>query len=184
MEVRPSQETSRPRADYKLKEPGSMGDASLTWRLSYTVILCCATFFATRYGKAVWHFLTRKSNRIPLRETSLDTRNATTASSDSSVAVSQRAYDEVHVLFLSWDGADVRFYKQLVELRKVFQDYYNYEEGDSDIEEFLIPSDDSKNALDNKLSRFLQNDGPRKLLILYYGGHGALNLGRRAVWKK
>jgi hypothetical protein len=94
-----------------------MLDTNLTRLLSYTIILCFATFFATKYGKALWHLLTgRKSNRIPLPETSLQTRNHNTARSDSLATVAQRTYDEVHVLFLSWGGADARFHKQLVEL--------------------------------------------------------------------
>jgi hypothetical protein len=125
-----------------------------------------------------------ESNDFPLPKSPQETEIHTTSRTNSSVAVKQRAYDEVHVLLLSWDGADARFYKQLVELQKVFRDYYNFEEGDSDIQEFSIPSEDSKNALDEKLSQFLEKDGPRCLLVLYYGGHGALNTQRRAVWKK
>jgi hypothetical protein len=99
---------------------------------------------------------------------------------DPSANVIPRAYEKVHVLLLSWQGADPQFHKQLDELRNVFRDYYHYDVGASDMEDFLIPSDDSKNELDAKLSLFLRNDSP-KSLILYYGGHGEMNVDRRAV---
>jgi hypothetical protein len=95
-----------------------------------------------------------------------------------------RAYEKVHVLLLSWQGADPRFHKQLDELQNVFRDYYHYDVGASDVEDFLIPSDDSKNELDAKLTLFLKKDSSNSLLILYYGGHGDMNVDRRAVWKK
>lgn len=98
--------------------------------------------------------------------------------------VNPRAYEKVHVLLLSWQGADPRFHKQLDELQNVFRDYYHYDVGASDVEDFLIPGDDSKNELDAKLSLFLQKDSSNSLLILYYGGHGDMNVDRRAVWKK
>src|SRR5450432_1904570 len=138
-----------------------MSDTDLNLRIGYIFILCYVTFFATRYGKVLWHLLTRgKSNGVPFPKSPLDTRNDTMSRRDSSVAATQRAYDEVHVLLISWDGVDACFYKELVELRKVFRDSYNFDEGDSDIEEFSIPSEDSKSALDDKLSQFLQKDGP------------------------
>jgi hypothetical protein len=155
------------------------------WSIGLTIFLCCSTLFATRYGRVVWYSILKpKPSIISPPKTSLETINDTRSSNDGSVSVSQRPYDEVHVLLISWQGADARFYKQLTELRNVFRDYYNYEEGDSTVEDFLIPSDDSKNALDDKLSEFLEKDGPRSLLILYYGGHGAINVSRRAIWKK
>jgi hypothetical protein len=157
-------------------------------RIGFALLLCCITFLARKYGRYLGQLVQRKfSNGLSTQRNPLDASNENTpiiGETDRTVTVTERAYDEVHVLLLSWQGGDVRFYNQLVELAKVFRDYYNYEEGDSTIEEFPIPSENSKNVLDEKLAQFLKNESPRSLLIIYYGGHGAVNVARRAVWKK
>jgi hypothetical protein len=157
-------------------------------RIGFALFLCGLTFLATKYGLPFAQFIQRKllaSLAVEKSASNTDLANETTAGgNDHAVISTERAYDEVHVLLLSWEGGDNRFYKELEGLARVFRDYYNYGAGGSTIEDFLIPSVNSKNVIDEKLSEFLRYEGPRKLLIIYYGGHGALNVARRAVWKK
>jgi hypothetical protein len=89
------------------------------------------------------------------------------------------SYLDVHALLLSWKDGDPAIYNQLVELKNVFKEDYNY-----NVEEWAIPPENSYHALDGKLSRFLDNDGKETLLILYYGGHGSSNSDKAAVWMR
>jgi len=157
-------------------------------RIGLALLLCCITFLAGKYGRCIGQLVQKKvSIGLSAQRNPLDVSNENApiiGETDRTITTTERAYDEVHVLLLSWQGGDVRFQIELDKLSKVFRDYYNYEEGDSTIEEFSIPSENSKNVLDEKLSQFLKNENPRSLLIIYYGGHGAVNVERRAVWKK
>lgn len=90
----------------------------------------------------------------------------------------QNDYDAVDVLFLSWKDGDTRMHEQLVKLKDVFKDIYNY-----DIEEWLIPSQNPYSSLNQYLLDYkAHHDGPRKLLILYYAGHGSLTQDQDLIW--
>ena len=86
-------------------------------------------------------------------------------------------YDEVHVLFLSWEDDLLRGSEEIAELRKVFRQSYHYS-----TEEWQIPSNRSHNKLVKHMAEFLEaHEDRRALLIVYYAGHGHLNDDRQLV---
>lgn len=87
------------------------------------------------------------------------------------------SYLNVHALLLSWKDGDKEIYKQLVALKNVLHEDYNYQ-----VEEWAIPPENPQHELDERLSLFLRKDGKETLLILYYGGHGSSNSDNAAVW--
>ncbi|RKK69806.1 hypothetical protein BFJ69_g12383 [Fusarium oxysporum] len=94
-----------------------------------------------------------------------------------STVISPKRYLDVRALFLSWKGADKAFYEQLVLLKNVLQDEYNF-----GVEDWAIPHDDPFFQLNGRLRQFLQSDDYDTLLILYYGGHGSTDTDRNALW--
>lgn len=164
--------------------------ASLTFNASIiltTIIACLLLSFLVFLGPKAAEFLASKGKSARGNGSSHVDSHPTRSEINTNgppASVNSRAYEKVHVLLLSWQGADPRFHKQLDELQNVFRDYYHYDVGASDVEDFLIPSDNSKNELDTKLSLFLRKDSSNSLLILYYGGHGNMSVDRRAIWKK
>lgn len=86
-------------------------------------------------------------------------------------------YEEVHCLFLSWEDGDEEMYKQLLELKDVFECFYNYQ-----TYEWKIPSLKAHSTLNQRLLDFMQYDKLGTLLIVYYAGYGGLDKDRDAVW--
>ena len=94
-----------------------------------------------------------------------------------------RRYAKVHVLLLRWQEDDLGTEKEINDLEEILKGLYNYE-----TERFVIPSDDSTIQLEDALNDFRRaRDGEANLLILYYGGHGALehrsDHAGRSIWK-
>jgi hypothetical protein len=91
------------------------------------------------------------------------------------------SYKEVFVqivLLLSWEGGDSLIYSQLQELHGVFREDYEFSS-----EEYFIPNKKSNRELNTKLGDFLKKyDARSHLLIIYYGGQGALDEDRHALW--
>ena len=86
-------------------------------------------------------------------------------------------YNEVHVLFLSWEDDPLGVSTEIAELRDVFRQAYHY-----GTEDWHIPSNRSHNSLVKRITDFLEAYEDRKnLLIVYYAGHGRLNDDRQLV---
>ncbi len=94
-----------------------------------------------------------------------------------------RRYRDVVVLLLRWQDDDLGTETEVTELECVFRDMYHYR-----TERYLIPSSDSATQLEYKLNDFRRAyDHESSLLILYYGGHGSLDLNKqrpsRSIWQ-
>ena len=102
---------------------------------------------------------------------------ATAAAFPNEIPGAGSRYDEVHVLFLSWEDDLLGVSKEIDELRDVFRHTYHY-----DTDEWHIPSSRSHNSLVKRTTEFLEAYEDRKnLLIVYYAGHGYLNDDRQLV---
>ena len=102
---------------------------------------------------------------------------ATAAAFPTSLPGEKSRYEEVHVLFLSWEQDSLGVSQEIAELRDVFRKAYHY-----DTEEWQIPSVRSHNSLVRRLTDFLAAYEDRKnLLIVYYAGHGRLNDDRQLI---
>ncbi|KAI1404500.1 hypothetical protein F4819DRAFT_447793 [Hypoxylon fuscum] len=98
----------------------------------------------------------------------------------------QGGYEEVQVLLLYWDKADLPFREEAVELESLFRKRYNFE-----VAHFPIPASDSYLALDGLIGTFVKTaKTTRSLSIIHYGGHGDENgtddgkypAERRCIW--
>ena len=98
-------------------------------------------------------------------------------------------YSYVRALLLSWEQKDddepkiqeqLNFMRaQTTRLKKVFERLYNFE-----VEEWDIPRRGAYRELSHKLWDLEKTyNDPRHLLIVYYGGHGAIDEDRKAIWK-
>ncbi|MCJ1330704.1 hypothetical protein MMC10_007390 [Thelotrema lepadinum] len=94
-----------------------------------------------------------------------------------------RRHSEAHVLLVRWEEDDLGTVNEINDLDNVFKDLYNYQ-----TEQYLIPSRSSANELEGALVDFKRaHDSDDNLLVLYYGGHGALeaspsNRPGRSIW--
>ena len=87
-------------------------------------------------------------------------------------------YKEVHALLLSWEDDNLGVIDEVLELQDVFRDLYRFK-----TEEWKIPSSKSHNLLAAKVLDFVNDyESKDNLLILYYGGHGAMNDDRKCLW--
>ena len=90
-------------------------------------------------------------------------------------------YKKVHALLLSWAGGDPRMDGELEKLKDVLDAFYNFE-----IETFHIPHGPgirSHHELNKHLLKFTENHSRAdSLLIVYYAGHGMVDLARNSVW--
>jgi hypothetical protein len=88
-------------------------------------------------------------------------------------------YRVVHVLLLEWEEDDLGMNQAVSELRSVFEGTFGFES----VKSFKIPSRRSYNALEARLQEFKQqNSSEQNLLIVYYSGHGFLDLQNRMHW--
>lgn len=155
-----------------------------------TAILCraiCRSF-------TVYRETFRLPNRLSLHQTTLllyagpGTANAKM----SAVAGLEQRYDYVLALFIRWatpsdpqSEDDLNELEQLnsmqeqaVQLRKLFERIYKFE-----VEEFSIPRKSPYAVLQTKLLEVQEKyNGPRRLLIIYYSGHGTVDSSRNAIW--
>jgi hypothetical protein len=90
-------------------------------------------------------------------------------------------YTKVDVILLSWEDEDPNLpvSREIKELAKIFSDLYAY-----DVEEWLIPADDSHNRLQKRILDFLGRSDPRHLKIVYYAGHGGLSNRGLPIWTR
>jgi len=98
-------------------------------------------------------------------------------------------YTDVHVLLISWEADDLDCNEEISELRDVFAKSYHFR-----TERYIIPNgdvnDDSNaasfkafQALSKEITRFSSSHPlDTDLLIVYYGGHGALHESNRCFW--
>ncbi len=90
-------------------------------------------------------------------------------------------YTKVDVILLSWEDEDPKLPVSLEvrELASVFADIYRF-----DVEEWLIPADDSHNRVQTRILQFLGPNNPRHLKIVYYAGHGRLTNHGQIAWTR
>jgi hypothetical protein len=92
---------------------------------------------------------------------------------------SKSRYQEVHAILIQWeDDKGLGVSCELEDLSKVFRLGYGFE-----ATTWLIPTERSLAAIMSKalaLVNEAETDG--KLLIIYYGGHAAMNDARQQVW--
>jgi hypothetical protein len=87
-------------------------------------------------------------------------------------------YEQVHVLLLSWKDDNLGVIKEIRTLHRIFEKLYGYT-----TESWLIPSKESHWELNSKILEFVKRGrGSQNLLIVYYGGHGAINEDRNCFW--
>lgn len=90
-------------------------------------------------------------------------------------------YDKVDVILLSWEDEDPKLpvSVEIKTLKDTFTDVYGY-----DVEEWLIPAEDSHNQLQARILKFLGGSDPRHLKIVYYAGHGKLTNHGQPAWTR
>jgi hypothetical protein len=90
-------------------------------------------------------------------------------------------YAKVDVILLSWEDEDPNLpvSVEITELASVFTNLYEYQ-----VEQWLIPSDNSHNRLQAKILDFLGSGNPEHLKIVYYAGHGKLTNHGQPAWTR
>ena len=90
-------------------------------------------------------------------------------------------YSKVDVILLSWEAEDPNLpvSVEITELATVFTSLYGYE-----VEQWLIPSDNSHNRLQTKVLEFLGSGEAEHLKIVYYAGHGKLTNHGQPAWTR
>ncbi|CZR56089.1 uncharacterized protein PAC_05977 [Phialocephala subalpina] len=80
----------------------------------------------------------------------------------------QSRYSRVHVLMISWTHDDLGVWREIIALRTVLEDMYNFK-----VEEYKIPGiSQPDRALKSRVIEFLNSsDRQDTLLIVYYAGH-------------
>ena len=87
-------------------------------------------------------------------------------------------YYKVHALLLNWAADDLGTGVELQDLGRQLRSQFNFT-----TEFWKIPSQDSENELEKKLSRIKgELEGEGNLLIVYYGGHGKWDPRNRSIW--
>ena len=90
-------------------------------------------------------------------------------------------YSKYNVLLLSWEDEDPKLpvSLEIAELARTFTDIYRY-----DVEEYLIPSEESHIRLQGRILKFLGDNDPAHLKIVYYAGHGRLTNHGQPAWTR
>ncbi|PMD66828.1 uncharacterized protein K444DRAFT_624299 [Hyaloscypha bicolor E] len=88
-------------------------------------------------------------------------------------------YCTVHALLIRWEDGDLDFDWAINGLREVFKDQFGFHL----VSSFKIPSNRPYEALESKLQYFKEaHSSKSRLLIVYYIGHGYLDLQNRMHW--
>jgi hypothetical protein len=86
-------------------------------------------------------------------------------------------YHKVHALLLNWAADDLGTDIELQDLGRQLQSQFNFT-----TEFWKIPSQESDNELEKKLSQVKGGlEGQENLLIVYYGGHGQWHKNK-SIW--
>ena len=86
-------------------------------------------------------------------------------------------YKKVQTLLLQWKDDDLEVSYEVDDLDGVFKQY------GFATEKWSIPSANSHLKLMLKAASFVESyDSPDNLLIVYYGGHAAINESRQSTW--
>ena len=105
---------------------------------------------------------------------------------DGALARNGSPYEKATVLFLRWEddvfispGINNGVQGEIDRLERVLVDDYGF-----DSETFLIPSKDPQRRLQQRISDFDRaHDQRSELVIVYYGGHGALSSPlKQSIW--
>jgi hypothetical protein len=101
------------------------------------------------------------------------------AKPEREAAITPYPYCAVHVLLLEWEEDDLGVNRVSSELKNVFENSFTFES----VQSFKIPSQRSYEALEARLLVFKQlHSAKQHLLIVYYAGHGYLDLQNRMHW--
>ena len=88
-------------------------------------------------------------------------------------------YSDVHCLLLKWESDDLSVQDEITALAALFEDRLHFS-----VEQWQIPDDNSKRALQEKLYTFQDlHQQEDELLIVYYGGHGEFDRRGRSIWR-
>lgn len=88
-------------------------------------------------------------------------------------------YEGVHALLMNWVDDDLGTNTELSDMNALFQNDFQYSS-----EVWKIPAKWSEQALEQKLSDVKRDFGNEKrLLIVYYGGHGRFDSNGRSIWQ-
>jgi hypothetical protein len=89
-------------------------------------------------------------------------------------------YSAVNVLMLRWEtDKDPIVDGEMSELAGVFSRLYRF-----NVDTFLIPPEKPQRMLTMKIMRFLEDDNPDTLQIVYYNGHSFLSANRETIWSR
>ena len=94
-------------------------------------------------------------------------------------------YERAFVLFLRWErddflepGINNGVQGEIDALEQVFREDYGFI-----TETYLIPSENSHRNLQKRIFQFQdEHDSRSELLLVYYGGHGALSRLNQSIW--
>ena len=88
-------------------------------------------------------------------------------------------YKEVHTLLLSWEDDDLGVVDEVLELKSVFRDDYDFDT----VRLWVIPRHRPYSKLEDELYQFRKEfSSTDNLLIVYYAGHGYLDYSRSWKW--
>lgn len=81
-------------------------------------------------------------------------------------------------MLIRWEEDELEVEWELNELQQVFREEYGFS-----TEQFLIPIQNAHRKLNHKALSFVEDhEREDMLLIVYYGGHGAINKARQSTW--
>ncbi|KAB8303021.1 hypothetical protein EYC80_006326 [Monilinia laxa] len=87
-------------------------------------------------------------------------------------------YAEVLVVLIKWEGSDVDTQPEFNALRSMFEICYGFT-----TDTWSIPSTHSHNKLMLQAVNYIEKHGTEdNLIIIYYGGHAAIDNSRQAIW--
>jgi hypothetical protein len=89
-------------------------------------------------------------------------------------------YSAVNVLMLRWEtDKDPIVDGEMSKLAEVFSRLYCF-----NVDTFLIPPEKPQRMLTMRIMRFLEDDNPDTLQIVYYNGHSFLSANRETIWSR
>jgi hypothetical protein len=87
-------------------------------------------------------------------------------------------YDRVYTLLMFWEEDDLGCAPEVAALSELFTTKFNYT-----CRVLRIPSQRAEAKVTHEISDLLlTEDAERRLIVVYYGGHGRSGLGQSAVW--
>jgi len=136
-----------------------------------------STWIKNRWGESET-VKEKAANEGAAENTSKNAKEARRGDSNSEID-QDYPYCSVHALLIRWEDGDLDFDWAINGLREVFQDQFGFHS----VSSFKIPSNRPYEALESKLQYFKEaHSSKSRLLIVYYVGHGYLDLLNRMHW--